>query len=140
MRRIHKPFAAGASLLFLLALTPAGLAAVGARGRSVSRIAVVVAKSFPNSNITGRPAHWSPRSLSAKAKWTGSRPCRQSQTSFTLTNTESKAEKVKLSGPHLRSSSGSIPAGERFGACITKGYNKTAHVTLKDGKKLTVKF
>lgn len=141
MRRIHKITAVGASsLLLTLALTPAALAAGDARGRAVSRIAVGVAASIPNSNITGKPAHWKPSSLSAKAKWTGANPCPQSQTSFTMTNKESTAERVTLSGPGLKSSSGKIPAGDRFGACISKGYKKTAHVALKDGKKLTVKF
>jgi hypothetical protein len=114
-------------------LTPAALAA------GSGRIAAGHRAALPGSTIKGKPAHWSPTSLNAKAKWTGG-SCTAAQASFTMHNAESVSEKVTLTGTHLKSSSGTIPAGKTFGVCITKGYTGTAHVTLKDKKKLTVHF
>lgn len=139
MRRIHKVIAiCGSSALLMLTLTPAALAAGSARaglGGTASRAAV------PNASIKGSPPHWTPTSLSAKAKWTGA-TCTSAQTSFTISNFESKSETITLTGTNgFQKASGTVPAKTKAGVCVTKGYNGTVHATLKaDGKKLTVHF
>ncbi len=138
LTRIHKVIAiCGSSALLALTLTPAALAAGSARaglGGTGSRAAV------PNANIKGTPPHWTPTSLSAKAKWTGG-TCTSAQVSFTVSNFENKAETITLTGTNgFHKSSGSVPAKTKAGVCITKGYAGTLKATLNDGKKLTVHF
>ena len=139
MRRIHKVVAiCGSTALLTLTLTPAALAAGSARagvGGVAGRAAV------PNASIKGSPPHWTPTSLSAKAKWTGA-SCTMAQASFTISNFETKSEKLTLTGTNgFQKSSGTVAARKKAGVCVTKGYNGTVHVTLKaDGKKLAVHF
>jgi hypothetical protein len=121
-----------------LTLTPAALAAGSARsgvGGAGFRAAV------PNANIKGSPPHWSPTSLTAKAKWDNNPADCGAQASFTISNFESKAEKITLSGTKgFHTSSGNVAAKTKVAVCITKGYSGTLKATLKDGKKLTVHF
>lgn len=147
MRRIRKPFAAVASsLLLLFALGPAALAAgtagAASPGLGGGGITAGSARTLPNSNIKGRPAHWAPSRLTAKARWPrGATSCTASKASFTISNLKKAAEKVKITGTgHFRSVSGTVPARRRAYVCITKRYKGTVHAALKDGKKLTVHF
>ena len=137
MKRIHKFFAAVSvcSLMATFALAPAALAAGTASGAAAGRTV-----TLPNSNIKGSPAHFSPSALSAKARWDGVSSCSTSQGSFTISNHKNVAEKLTLSGTGLKPASGKVGAHKVVVVCITKGYTGTVHVTLKDGKKLTVTF
>lgn len=136
MRRIHKLFAVGASSVLLgLMLTPAALATGTASGGAAGRAITV-----PNTNIKGSPAHFSPSSLSAKARWDGVQADCTSQLSFTLTNLKSVAEKVNFTGTNLKPTSFTVNPKSRFGICVPKGYTGTVHGKLTDGKKLTVTF
>lgn len=147
MRRIHGLLAAGASsLLLVLALTPTAVVArtAGAvsRGLGGAGITAGSTSTLPNANIKGKPAHWAPSRLTAKARWPrGATSCRASEASFTISNLKKAAEKVKITGTgRFRSVSGTVPSRERAYVCITKGYTGTVHSTLKDTKKLTVHF
>jgi hypothetical protein len=136
MKRIHKFAAMGiCSLMATFALAPAALAAGTASGAAAGRTL-----TLPNSNIKGSPAHFSPSSLSAKARWTNGTPCTQSSGSFTMTNKKSKSEKVTFTGKNFQTFTVTVGAGKVDGICITKGYHGTLHGTLNDGKKLSVSF
>jgi hypothetical protein len=134
LRRIHKVIAVGASsLLLLLALTPAALAAGTARsgvGGAAGR-----AITLPNSNIKGRPAHFSPSTLTAKARWR-STICRASQASFTLNNRKGSARTVTFTG--AASGMVKVPAHKKEDICVRKGDTGKLVGKLRDGKKLIV--
>jgi hypothetical protein len=131
MRRIHKILAVGgASLLVMLALTPAALAAVSASGGNSGR-----AITLPNSNIKGRPAHFVPSQLTAKARWTTA-TCTATQASFTLTNKKGKTEVVTFSG--AANGTVTVPAHMKWFICVGKGGTGKLVGKLTDGKKLIV--
>lgn len=138
MKRIHRFVAVGASgLLLTLALTPAALAAGGARAATG-----VGTASVPNSNIKGKPTHFSPNKLSATAKNPpGSTTCTASKASFSMTNLKKSTQTVTLTGTDgLHGGTVSIAPSTREIICVTKGYKGTITGKLKDKKKLTVKF
>jgi hypothetical protein len=147
LRKTHKIAAVGcSSLLLSLALTSAALAGAGSKAASRTvasvRISAASAARLPNTNIKGNPAKWSPSSLNAKGRWAGSpTPCTTSEGSFTETNKENKAEKVKFKATGVSGSlKEKIPAHEKFVFCITKGYHGTVTGTLSDHKKLKAHF
>jgi hypothetical protein len=140
LKSIHKFATVGvSSLMVTVALTPGALAAGTARA-SVG-VAAVRAATLPNSNIKGRPTHFSPSSLTATARWAGSSSCTASQGSFTITNTKSRTEKVKVVATGISESlRARIRPHHVYIVCLTTGYTGTVHAILKDKKKLTVTF
>ena len=137
MNRIHKLAAVGISgLMVAFAFAPTALAAPTASGGS----SALTATTLPNTNIKGKPAHFTPSTMSAKARWKKGTKCTASRGSFTISNYEHKAETVKFTGPHFRSFSSKIPARKVGGFCISKGYTGTLTGKLKDGKKVKIHF
>jgi hypothetical protein len=137
LNRIHKLAAVGTSALMVaFAFAPAALAAPAASGRS----SALTAKTLPNANIKGKPAHFTPSTLSAKARWTKGATCTASVASFTISNYEKKGETVTFTGRHFQTFSSTIPKRKVGGFCISKGYTGTLTGKLKDGKKLKIHF
>jgi hypothetical protein len=97
--------------------------------------------TLPNSNILGSPARFSPASMTPKpAKLTGS-ACNSAQASATITNQEKTYQAVVVTGNHhFTGQYGVIPAKTEVDVCVAKGYHGTVHVTLADGKQLTMNF
>jgi hypothetical protein len=121
-------------MLAVLVLTPAALAAGGARlssGSAGSRAAL------PTTNIQGSPAKFSPNSLNVVSRATTTN-CTKAQASFLMVNKESKNEKVvfTVQGQVVLTVTVKPHAGEYI--CIKKGAKGTAIGKLSDGKKLTV--
>ena len=137
MNRIHKSAAVGIScLVAAFAFGPTALAAGTASGGS----SALTAKTLPNADIKGKPAHFTPSTLSAKARWTKVTHCTESVGSFTISNFKRKAQTVTFSGSHFQSFSSTIPGRKVGGFCISKGYTGTLTGKLKDGKKLKIHF
>jgi hypothetical protein len=134
LKRIHKLAAVGISTIMVgAALTPAALASGVTRlssGRAGS------APPFPYSTIKGKPAKFSPTTLTGKSKETTS--CTESSATFGILNAESKAEKVAFSSGGKSAGSVTIPAKKGVYFCFKKGAKGTLVGKLSDGKKLTV--
>ena len=105
-------------------------ASVGAAGQ---------ASTVPNSNIKGKPAHFSPTTLSASSRWDGVHADCKAQASFTMTNKKSVNESVKVTATGISGSlKATIKPNHSEFVCLGKAYTGTVTAKLTDGKKLTV--
>ena len=137
MRRIHKFAAVGiSSLMATVVLTPAALAAGGAR---LSSGHAGVAAGLPTTDIKGSPAKFSPNSLSVKSRET-STTCTKAQASFEMINKKGTSETVTFTVNGTVVLTTVVPAHGGDYICIKKGATGTAIGHLNDGKKLTVHF
>ena len=131
---MHKIAAVGASsLLFSLALAPAAVAGATAHfGVGGAK------KGIANTNITGKPAKFSPSKLTVKKHVSGDGCSSSSPAWFSVTNKENKTETVTATSG--LSGSGQVAAHQKLYVCVPSTYRGSATFELNDHKKLNVKF
>ena len=126
-----------------LGATPALLAVpsnAGAASGPRLSVAGERADTLPATTISGSPASFTPKKLTATAIWDGSSTCTSSNASFQINNSESVKEKVTVSNASLGSLSTKIPAGSATDVCVTAGFSGVIKAELKDGKTAKVHF
>ena len=89
-----------------------------------------------NTNIQGKPAHFSPTRVSGKARWNGVSTCTGSNASFTIDNKEGSTQSVTFTG--AAHGLVTIPAHAKYYICVLKGSTGKSVGTLSDGKRLHV--
>jgi hypothetical protein len=88
--------------------------------------------AVPKVKITGSPAVYSPKTLTATPHWNGVETCTTALESFSITNNTSATQTITSGGKTL----GSLGGHKAGGICInTNQVGKTLHYGLKSNSK-----